>query len=117
MNRFIADENFPHPSFRLLTGNGVDVVHVGIDSPTIDDPSVLRLAVEQSRILLTLDRDHGELVFRHLVAPPPGVVYFRLIKFRPDELGSELLRLIRLDFKFEGFFTVVGRKIVRQRTL
>jgi hypothetical protein len=30
MIRFIADENFPHPSFFWLQENGVNVVHVGI---------------------------------------------------------------------------------------
>jgi len=43
MNRFLADENFPFPSFRLLVDKGIDVIHVGIDAPSIDDVSVCRL--------------------------------------------------------------------------
>lgn len=117
MTRFIADENFPHPSFRLLKQNGIDVIHVGIESPTIGDKEVLRLAIERSRILLTLDSDHGDLVYRDHVAAPPGIVLFRLFHYRPDQLGHELLRLIGLDFRFEGLFTVVGQNIIRQRPL
>ena len=117
MSSFIADENFPHPSFRLLTRHRIDVIHVGLESPTIDDRKVLRLAIEKGRILLTLDSDHGDLVFRDRIASPPGIVLFRMVRYRPDQLGRELLLLIELGFGFEGLFTVVGQSIIRQRPL
>jgi hypothetical protein len=37
MNRFIADENFPVPSYRVLLQHDIDVVHVGLEEPSIDD--------------------------------------------------------------------------------
>lgn len=97
--------------------NEIDVTHIGLESPTIGDREVLRMAIEQSRILLTLDSDHGELVYKDRVAAPPGIVLFRLHQYRPDQLGRELLRLIELNFKFEGLFSVVGQNTVRQRPL
>jgi predicted nuclease of predicted toxin-antitoxin system len=117
MTPFLADENFPHPSFVLLKKNAIDVIHVGLESPTIDDKAVLQLAIERSRILLTLDTDHGELIYRHRVASPPGIVLFRIPRYRTEDLGHELLRLIALNFNFEGLFTVVGQDTVRQRPL
>ncbi len=117
MSSFIADENFPHPSFRLLAVNGIDVIHVGLESLTINDREVLRMAIERGRILLTLDNDYGELVYRDRVATPPGIVLFRLHRYRPDQLGRELFRLLELNFKFEGLFTVVGQNTVRQRLI
>ncbi len=117
MSGFIADENFPHPSFRFLTQNDIDVIHVGLESPSIDDREVLRLAIESRRVLLTLDSDHGELIYRDRVATPPGIILFRLLQYRPDQLGRELLRMIDLNFNFEGLFTVVGQNSVRQRPL
>ena len=85
MSGFIADENFPHPSFRFLTQNDIDVIHVGLESPSIDDREVLRLAIESRRVLLTLDSDHGELIYRDRVATPAGYNSFSLasIQARP----------------------------------
>lgn len=117
MSRFIADENFPHPSFQFLVMNEIDVIHIGLESPTIVDREVLRMSIERSRILLTLDSDHGELVYKDRVAAPSGIVLFRMPQYRPDQLGRELLRLIELDFKFDGLFSVVGQNTVRQRPL
>lgn len=62
--KWLADENFPYPSFHLLLQHGQDVVHVGTDFPSISDERVLEICREEGRILLTFDRDYGELIFR-----------------------------------------------------
>jgi predicted nuclease of predicted toxin-antitoxin system len=61
---FLADENFPVPSVTLLRSNGHDVASIREDSRGASDEAVLRRAVIERRILLTLDRDYGELIFR-----------------------------------------------------
>ncbi len=52
MNEFLADENFPLPSFHHLRRSNVDIVHIGIDSPSINDREVIETAVSQKRILI-----------------------------------------------------------------
>ena len=117
MNRFLADENLPFPSFRLLADKGIDITHVGIDAPSIDDVSVLKIAKDEGRILLTFDRDHGELIFTKSVEPPPGVVYFRLTDYRPESPGQRLLKILESGTDLNGFFTVVGITGLRRRAL
>lgn len=117
MSKFLADENFPHPSFRLLVAEGVNVLHVGIDFPSISDNSVIKIASDEQRILLTLDSDHGELIFGRGIEPPPGVIYFRIPRYRPAFLGEMLLDLISKNTRFEGLFTVVMLTSIRQRPL
>lgn len=117
MSSFIADENFPFPSFRLLVSNGIDVIHVGTDYPSISDINVLQIAKEQNRILLTFDKDHGELIFTGKVSPPHGVVYFRLERYSPDKPGRMLLDLIVSGTEFDGFFTVVKLSGAKKRAL
>lgn len=117
MSRFIADENFPHPSFKLLVSKGFDVLHVGLDFPSVSDDRVIQIAIEEQRILLTLDRDHGRLIFTRKVPAPPGVVYFRIPQYRPDFLGEVFAELISSGVEFEGFFTVVRPEGIRQRPL
>ena len=117
MNRFLADENFPLPSFRVLLHHGVDVIHVGLEYPSIDDESVLELAVKHDRILLTFDRDHGRLVFAGDSALPRGIVYFRLRRYLPDEPGKILVNIIESGENFDGFLTLISLSGSRKRAL
>lgn len=115
---FIADENFPLPSVRKLQSAGHDVVAVITTSPGVADKVILARAAEESRIVLTFDRDFGELVFRLRLPPPSGVVYFRFDPITPTEPAEYLLRLIAQgDLELERHFTVADRKQVRQRPL
>jgi uncharacterized protein with PIN domain len=45
-----------------LRTEGFDVLSISELSPGISDDVVLKLARDQGRILLTFDRDYGELV-------------------------------------------------------
>ena len=44
---------------------------------SIRDMSVLEIAIEESRVLITNDRDFGDLIFRQAL-PHRGVIYLRL---------------------------------------
>lgn len=64
MMLFLANENFPIASVRILRNAGYDVVAIIEDNPGIDDTSILRQAVAESRTILTFDSDYGNLIFR-----------------------------------------------------
>jgi hypothetical protein len=67
---------------------------------------------------MTLDRDHGELLFRHAHRPPPGVVYFRLRPMTPSGPAERLLNVLAdTSTEIEGMFTVIDRTSTRQRPL
>lgn len=84
---------------------------------SVDDETVLNVAKHEDRILLTLDRDHGELIFTRRIQAPRGVVYFRMQDYRPTELGESLMAMIIDGFIFDGYFTVITSKGLRQRRL
>lgn len=117
MSKFLADENFPVPSHRFLVEHGVDIVHIGIDLPSISDKAVIEKANEEQRVIITLDRDHGDLIFLRKVKAPIGIVYFQLPKYRPTELGERMLIMIEDGFKFEDHFTVIAPNGIRQRAI
>jgi hypothetical protein len=59
MARFYSNENFPVPVAGILRGLGHDVVTIqerGRANESTPDPDVLRLATEDRRIVLTLNR-------------------------------------------------------------
>lgn len=74
--QFLADESCDFNFVRALRAAGHDVQAVAEIALSADDPEVIRLATEQSRVLLTEDKDFGQLVFAS-GAPSAGVVLFR----------------------------------------
>ena len=116
--KFLADENFPLKSLYRLREAGLDVKAVIEESPGIKDREVLAWAADEGRILLTFDRDYGELIYRRGLSAPTGVIYFRFIPETPEEVAEYLLKLIEISgLRLEGRFTVVERDRVRQRLL
>ena len=47
-------------------------------------------AEREKRVILTFDRDYGELLFRHRLGRPRGVIYFRYDPATPEEPGQHL---------------------------
>lgn len=116
--RFLADENVPVPSIRLLRAAGYDIQAVIEDAPGTPDAAVLAHARENGQILITFDRDFGELVYRRGSAVPAGVIYLRLSPADPEAAGRAILALFALDaLQLEGRFTVVDTDRIRQRPL
>jgi predicted nuclease of predicted toxin-antitoxin system len=59
--RFLADENFPGDAVTALRTSGQDVLWIRTDAPAITYQDVLSRSVEDARVLLTFDKDFGEL--------------------------------------------------------
>jgi predicted nuclease of predicted toxin-antitoxin system len=116
--RFLANENFPVASIERLRQAGHDVAAVIYDSPGAKDSEVLSRAVDEERIVLTFDRDYGELVYRRGKSAPVGIVYFRFDPLFPEEPAERLLELVReKHISLEKKFTVVERGRIRQRPM
>lgn len=117
--KILANENFPAPSVRYLRERGHDVRFVAEDSPGEEDAANLRAAHEEGRVIITFDRDYGELVFRHPMPAPAGVVYLRFDPEHPLHAGQVVDALLRdAGVTFAGFFTVVDRDFsARQRPI
>ena len=115
---FLANENFPGVSIRILRGVGHDVVSIIEDTPGINDSAILNQAYEENRIILTFDRDYGELIYRSKSVTSVGVVYFRFSPATPEESAKILLNILEKgEIPLLGKFTVIERGRVRQKTL
>jgi predicted nuclease of predicted toxin-antitoxin system len=116
--RFLANENFPLASVVKLRQAGYDVAAIIEDMPGAKDTAVLVRANLEERIVLTFDRDYGELVYSKNKPAPAGVIYFRFDPLTPEEPAIHLLDLINLpNLIFEQRFTVTDRRRLRQRPL
>lgn len=86
--RFLTDHNVPVSLGRMLTELGHDVVRVSdvmpADSP---DPVVARAAIEDSRILISWDRDFNA----QRLASPRFAALSRIMMSGPEHQGAERL--------------------------
>ncbi len=80
---------------RLLVGLGHDVVTAfQLGLAQAEDAELLRVTQQQSRILITCDRDFGGLVFVH--GGGAGVIYLRMLPSTLNAVHSELERVLTL---------------------
>jgi predicted nuclease of predicted toxin-antitoxin system len=92
--RFLLDEGLP---FRLavhLSALGHDITAVGHSYPhALTDRDILEIATAEQRIILTNDKDFGDLIFRDRL-PHAGVILFRLGYVTLDVRVEHLKRVL-----------------------
>lgn len=115
--RLLADENFPAVAVRALEADGHDVVWIRTDSPGVDDDQILARALNEQRVVVTSDRDFGELVFQRGEKASSGVVLFRLSKLSSLEFAQAVTRALASRTDWEGQFSVVEPGRIRMRPL
>lgn len=91
---FLADENFDLNIVKLLRQEGFVVNSIVEMSPSITDPQVLAIAVEQKAVVLTEDKDFGELVYR-LRLTHCDILLIRPMKMSPVEKAVRIIESIR----------------------
>ena len=112
---FFADESVDHPIVERLRADGHDVLAVAEMAPSILDDAVLAHANHRGDVLLTGDKDFGELVFRqHQVTA--GVVLIRLAGLSAGA-KAEIVSTATRDHGAELLhaFTVISPGMVRIR--
>ncbi len=115
--RFLADENFPAAVIDALRRDAHDVHWIRTLAPGLPDNEVLARALADRRVLLTFDRDFGELVFQHGAQASCGIVLFRLPMRSPESVAEVVALTLRSRSDWEGQFSVVDPSRIRMRTL
>jgi hypothetical protein len=80
----------------------------------LPDDELLRIAVSEQRVILTADKDFGELVFRRLI-PAVGVILLRLrAPTELDRLALFSTHWPRVSAGAVGHFVVVTNRLIRR---
>jgi len=85
---FLANENFPKPSIDILRNAGYTVESISETNPGISDIKVIDLAIRKRLTIITFDKDYGEIIFKHAIAKPPEVIFFRFKGSNPHYAGK-----------------------------
>ncbi len=91
--RFLADESCDFAVVRALRGAGHDVVAIAEVAPRADDEWVIDMAVQEGRLLLTEDRDFGQLVYA-AGHESSGVIFLRFPAGARARIADEVLSLV-----------------------
>ena len=113
--QFLVDESTGIAVIRYLRGFGYDVLAVTEAMPKADDLDILARAVSERRILVTNDKDFGELVYRSGQAHH-GVLLLRL----RDESSANRVRVVKAilehyEDQLTSHFIVATESAVRIR--
>jgi predicted nuclease of predicted toxin-antitoxin system len=115
--RFLANENFPADAVTALRQAGHDVTWIRTDAPGITDPEVLQIAQVEARILLTFDKDFGELAFRLQLPATAGIILFRIKTPSSAAIAQKVLAVISARRDWAGHFSVIEEDRMRMRSL
>jgi predicted nuclease of predicted toxin-antitoxin system len=105
--RFLADESCDFAVVYALRKAKHDVLAVVEITPRAADSDVIRLARKQKRILLTEDKDFGQLVYAS-GQKALGVVFLRFPASARDIIANDMVMLVEEQKeKLFGSFVVV----------
>ncbi len=116
--RLLADENLPLAAVRALRSAGHDVYSASESSAGASDAEHVKRAIAESRLIVTFDRDFGELAVRGPERLEAGVLLLRVTPASPEAVATLLVELLtRADIEWRGHISVVDEKHVRQRPI
>ncbi|HWF37516.1 MAG TPA: DUF5615 family PIN-like protein [Candidatus Acidoferrales bacterium] len=110
---FVADESCAAPVIRALREAAHDVLAISETARGATDEHVLKYALDQNRVLITEDRDFGQLVFAR-GNPTAGVILVRIPNFaRRSKPVTVVQAVTKLGSRLNKAFTVVEAGRVR----
>jgi predicted nuclease of predicted toxin-antitoxin system len=115
--RLCVNENLPGDCVAALRATGHDVLWIRESIPGAADDEVLARALTESRLLITLDKDFGTLVFKRGRTASNGIVLFRISQPSASAVSSTISRILALRDDWRGHFSVVDDRTVRMRAL
>jgi len=111
----LANENISRICVNILRESGLDVLYIGDDFASIQDVDVVKIANQEERLIITRDRDYGELIFRNNLIIEGGVLYVRTLPIQKGEIANITLRLIQDGYHFRRSLVVVSENGIRQK--
>ena len=93
--KFLIDENLAPRLASELVGAGHDAVHVSnLGLRSSPDQEILKVALNQGRILISCDTDFGQLIERDSTGSPSLVLIRRMSDYRVNAILGRVLALL-----------------------
>ena len=106
MVKFLANENVPGEAVVAARQAGHDLEWIAETMPGVDDDLVLTTALAEQRVLVTFDKDFGEMAFRQGKAATCGIILLRPKVRSPEYLVQFMIAVLNQAVTWEGNFSV-----------
>ncbi len=117
LNKFLADENVDFRIVKALREDKYEIEAIIEINPGISDHEVLSIANILKAIILTEDKDFGELTFR-LKKPNKGIILIRMNGSKVEEKIRKLKEVLENHAdELSEHFTVIASDKVRIRKM
>ena len=103
MLKFVLDVGVGNKVGQHLTHQGYDALLISTINPSMSDSEILAIAENENRMVITMDKDFGELVY-HSEKAHAGVLLLRL----EDATGEEKVEVMR--FIIDNFKDILEHK-------
>lgn len=91
--KFIVDVGVSNKVEKWLAAQGFDVVNVRNIDPRLPDHKIVEIAAKENRMVITMDKDFGELVYRNTAAHT-GVLLLRLDGYSSQEKVNVIKKIL-----------------------
>ena len=113
--KLIADESVDYGIILWLRYNGYEVLAIEDSYKGSDDEEVLNISLNQNSLLITEDKDFGELVYR-LNKSHIGIILLRLSGIDLETKNKIVLRSLKENLNnMKNSFSVISAKQTRIR--
>jgi predicted nuclease of predicted toxin-antitoxin system len=115
--RIIADESVNYSLVKDIRNLGIEVLSIAEDYASLQDIDIVSLSIDPPALILTEDKDFGELVYKNKVEVKAVI----LLRYVQPELAIVRKRLLTLLIQniaeIENSFSVITSNKTRIRTL
>jgi len=115
--RILANENFPEEAVLALRKRQHDVAWIRTDAPGSSDTMVIERARIEARLIITFDKDFGELAFHSRLPAACGIVLFRIAAPSAAHVARAAVAALESRTDWAGNFAVVEEHRIRMRPL
>lgn len=116
MGIFLADESVDFRIIDYLKNQGFSIETILNLSPSLPDEKVLSTANEMGAILLTEDKDFGQLTYR-LKKKNHGIILIRLGGVSIDQKNIMIHSVLNSNNDLANNFTVISKDNIRMRKI
>jgi predicted nuclease of predicted toxin-antitoxin system len=115
--KLLLNENISGTVINALRQRGHNVISVKESMKGVSDRIILERAQNENCIIITNDKDFGELAFHFRLPAESGVILFRLSGVSPEDDNARVIETLESGLDFKGNFCVVTDERIRIRPL
>jgi len=112
LTKLLADENIPKKTVEILKDGNLDITSVAEVSPGLSDTAVIEHANSEKRVIITFDKDFGELIFREKLKVE-GLILLRIPPSSSEYIAERMLHTLSQVIPLENKLVIIREDRIR----